>query len=107
MAASAGALGTGVVIAVLGAVVLLFGLGMFASGPLFTAEHQQQSSFLGLGGSSTSSSASVNLMPVLGLVLVLIGAVVLLAGLKGVMNTFEKGKERDEGTKHTLITERR
>lgn len=106
MGVSAGALGTGAVISVIGAVVLLFGLGLFASGPLFTAEHSSESGFLGTSQRS-SSSASLNLMPVLGLVLVVIGAVVLLAGLRGVMHSFERGKEREEGTRHHLTVERK
>lgn len=106
MGVSAGALGTGTVTAVVGVAVMLFGIGLFASGPLFTAEARQDSGFLGVGGSQ-SSSASLNLMPVLGLVLVLVGAVVLVVGLKGVMHSFERGKERDEGTRHHLTLERK
>lgn len=105
MAASAGAIGTGGIMAAIGAAVLLVGVGMFMSGPIVQAEHQQNSGFLGLGGSQ-SSSASFNALPVMGLVLVLVGAIVLLAGLKGVMAAFERGKERDEGTRHHLTVKR-
>jgi hypothetical protein len=106
MAASAGAVGTGAVMAVVGAALLLFGLGL-AAAPLFTASGEQHSSFLNLFGSGQSGSASFDALPLIGIVLVVLGAGVLLAGLKGVMHSFEKGKERDEGTKHTLVTERR
>lgn len=105
MGVSAGALGTGTIAAVVGVFAMIIGVGMFASGPLFTAETSSDSGFLGVG-SSQSSSASLNLMPVLGLVVVLIGAVIFLVGLKGVMHSFERGKERDEGTRHHLTVKK-
>jgi hypothetical protein len=99
--------GTGAVIAIVGAVVLIFGIGL-AAAPVFTATGEQHDSGpLGLFGGGQSGSASFNAMPIVGFVLIIVGAVMLLAGLKGAMQSFEKGKERDEGTKHTLITEKR
>ncbi|MCA1812774.1 MAG: hypothetical protein LC624_02345 [Halobacteriales archaeon] len=106
MAASAGAVGIGGIMAVLGTVLLIAGIGMFMSGPLVTTSYQQNSGLFGIGGSQ-SASGSVNLVPILGLVLVVVGAVVLIVGLKGTMRAFEKGKERDEGTKQRIIHEQR
>lgn len=107
MGVSAGALGTGVIAMVVGALVMLAGVGMFLSGPVFSAEQTQSSQGpLGLGGSSSSTSAAVNIVPVLGLLLVLIGAIILVIGLKGSMHSFERGKERDEGTRHHLTVKR-
>ena len=106
MAFSAGALGTSTVAAAAGVVLMILGIPLFASGPLFSTSHEENSGLLGIGGSQ-SSSASVNLLPVLGIVFVLIGAAVLLVGLKGAMHTFERGRERDEGTRHHLTIERK
>jgi hypothetical protein len=105
MGVSAGAAGMGMVAVVVGALLMLAGAGLFMSGPLVSASHQQDSGILGIG-SSSSSSGSVNLLPVLGLVVVLIGAIVLVVGLKGTMHSFERGKERDEGTRHHLTVKK-
>ncbi|HEV8360999.1 MAG TPA: hypothetical protein VGR28_11145 [Candidatus Thermoplasmatota archaeon] len=108
MAVSAGALGTGMVAVIVGAFVIIAGVGMFMSGPLMSANYEQSSNGpLGLGGSSSSASSTLNLAPVLGLAVVLIGAVLLVVGLQGTMLTFERGKERDEGTRHHLTVEHR
>ena len=107
MGVSAGAAGVGMGAVIIGALLMLAGTGMFMSGPLFTASHEQSTNGpLGLGGSSNSASATLNLVPVLGLVVVLIGAVVLVIGLKGAMHSFERGKERDEGTRHHLTVKK-
>jgi hypothetical protein len=106
MGVSAGALGTGMAAVLVGGFVMLAGVGMFLSGPLVTAHYHNSNGVLGIGGSQSASS-SVNLLPVLGLVVVLVGAAILLAGLRGTMHTFERGKERDEGTRHHLTVERR
>ena len=106
MAASAGAVGVGGIAAVIGGMLLVAGIAMFASGPFFTAQQQNDSGIFGIGASQ-SASATVNLVPVLGVVLVLVGAVVLVVGLKGTMHAFDRGKERDEGTRHHLTVERK
>jgi hypothetical protein len=95
MGVSYGALGTGTVAAVVGVVLLGASVLLVASGPLFDAEHQQRSGFLGLGAGS-SGSATFNAGPLLGLVLVLLGGVVLVVGLAGLMRSFDQGKARDD-----------
>lgn len=94
MGVSGGAVGTGVVATGLGIALLVVGVVAFMSGPIFYAEHQENEGFLGMGGSS-SSQAGVNPIPILGLVLVLVGAIVLVVGLKGTMSSFDRGKDRE------------
>lgn len=94
MAVSGGAVGTGVVATGLGIALLVVGIVAATSGPIFYAEHQESEGFLGMGGSS-SSQAGLNPIPILGYLLLLVGAIVLVVGLKGMMQSFEKGKDRE------------
>lgn len=96
MTVSGGAVGTGTVATGLGIAMLVVGLVLAMSGPIFHAQHQENQGVLGVGGSS-SSSASLNPVPLLGYLLVLVGGIVLVVGLSGMMKSFERGKDREAG----------
>lgn len=94
MAVSGGAVGTGTVATGLGIAFLVVGIVLAMSGPVVFAEHEQNSGLFGIG-SSSSSRGGVNPVPILGYILILMGGIVLIVGLKGMMSSFEKGKDRD------------
>lgn len=90
---STGAASTGAVATVIGVALLMIGALLVFTGPIAQGEAQEQSGPLGLW-SESSGSASFNAIPILGFIMAIVGALVLIVGLKGLMHSFERGKDR-------------